>query len=57
MISINKEEAKIIREKLPRTHIVRTMKQHSSRGRYFVEESSGVMRLIRKIRDQGGDRL
>ncbi len=53
MISINKEEAKAIRENLPNVHIVRTMKQKSKRGRYFCEESKQAIRFIKNMRNGG----
>ena len=54
MISINKSEAKAIRENLPNVHIVRTMKQKSKRGRYFCEESRAAIRFLDGLRN-GGD--
>ncbi len=51
MISINKEEAKAMRENLPNVHIVRTMKQKSKRGRYFCEESKQAIRFIKNMRN------
>lgn len=53
MISINKEEAKAMREHLPNVHIVRTMKQKSKRGRYFCKESKQAIRFIKNMRNGG----
>lgn len=50
MIAISKDEKKIISEKFPNVHIVRTMKQKSKRHRYYCEENRAVMNLIRKMR-------
>lgn len=55
MISINKEEAKILRESLPGVHIVRTMKQKSKRGHYYCEESRRAINFISALRANGGD--
>lgn len=51
MIPINKEEATIIRERFPKTHIVRTMKQKSNRHRYYCEENKGVIRFLDMYRN------
>lgn len=53
MISINKSEAKAIRENLPNVHIVRTMKQKSKRGHYFCEESRQAVRFLEDFRNGG----
>lgn len=50
MVSITKEEAKAIREKLPNVHIVRTMKQKSKRGHYFCEESRQAIKFLKNFR-------
>ena len=50
MIAITLEEKKKILEQFPDTPIVRTMRQRSSRHRYFMEERSGPMRLLRRLR-------
>ena len=50
MIAISKDEKKIISEKFPNVHIVRTMKQKSKRHHYYCEENRAVMNLIRKMR-------
>ena len=53
MISINKSEAKAIREHLPKVHIVRTMKQKSKRGHYFCEESRQAIKFLEDFRHRG----
>lgn len=53
MISINKSEAKAIRENLPNVHIVRTMKQKSKRGHYFCEESRQTIKFLEDFRNGG----
>lgn len=53
MISINKSEAKAIRENLPNVHIVRTMRQKSKRGHYFCEESRQAVRFLKDFRNGG----
>ncbi len=50
MIEINRAERDAIQEKCPNAHIVRTMKQHSSRGHYYCEESKKVMKLLKELR-------
>ena len=50
LITINKEEARLVREKFPNAHIMRTMKQKSKRHRYYCEESKGVMRYLEETR-------
>lgn len=53
MISINKSEAKAMRESLPNAHIVRTMKQKSKRGHYFCEESRQAIKFLEDFRSRG----
>ena len=53
MISINKSEAKAMRESLPNVHIVRTMKQKSKRGHYFCEESRQAIKFLEDFRSKG----
>ena len=53
MISINKSEAKAIRENLPNVRVVRTMKQKSKRGHYFCEESRQVVKFLEDFRNGG----
>lgn len=50
MILVNKQEAFAIREKFPEIQLVRTMRQKSKRGRYYVEEASRVVRFVNKLR-------
>lgn len=52
MIEVSRFEKDIICEKLPNTHIVRTMKQRSNRGRYYCVESKKVMKLLRELRKE-----
>jgi hypothetical protein len=54
VIAITKQEKKMILERFPNVHIVRTMKSKSKRHRYYCEESRGVMRLLAQKR--GGQR-
>ena len=51
MISINKEEAKAIRENFSNIQIIRTVKQKSKRGRYFCEENNSVIKFLNKMRN------
>lgn len=53
MISINKIEAKAIRESLPNVKIVRTMKQKSKRGHYYCEETRQVLNFLDDFRNGG----
>lgn len=55
MIAINKAEAEAIRKHCRGAHIVRTMKQKSKRHHYFCEETSRVMKVIRKMRGEDED--
>ena len=50
MISINKSEAKALRESLLNVRIVRTMKQKSKRGHYFCEETRQAMYFLKNLR-------
>ena len=52
LITINKEEARLVREKFPNIHIMRTMKQKSKRGHYYCEESRKVINFINNIRNR-----
>lgn len=56
MIAISKEEKDIISKKFPRVHIVRTMRQRSSRHRYYMEEQRDAMALIRRMRAAKGEK-
>lgn len=53
MISINKEEAKAIRDYLPYVHVIKTMKQKSKRGHYFCEESRRTIKFLNALRNSG----
>ena len=47
MVEITKDTAMFIRENDPNTYIVKTMSGHTSkRGKYYVEESRTVLRLL-----------
>ena len=47
MVEITKDTAAFIREKLPNVCIVKTMSGHTSkRGKYYVEDSRTVLRLL-----------
>lgn len=50
MVLITKSEKETIMKRFPDVHIVRTMKQHSSRHRYYMVEEREPMRLLRKLR-------
>lgn len=51
MIQINKTEKEIINKKIPSAHIVRTMKKHSKRHRYYCEETPWVIKLLSELRN------
>lgn len=47
VVEITKDTAAFIREKLPETCIVKTLKNKgSSKGKYFVESNNAVLKLI-----------
>jgi hypothetical protein len=46
MILIGKEEAEYLRRRFPNLNIVRTMKSHSQRHRYYTEETQKVLRAL-----------
>lgn len=50
LITITKDERKIISEHFPDVCIVRTMKQKSKRHHYYCEEAPRVLRLLDQIR-------
>ena len=56
MISISKEEKNAVCAKYPHVHIVRTMRQRSSRHRYYMEEQRDAMGLIRRMRAAKGEK-
>ena len=47
MTLIGKEEAEYLRKRFPRLNIVRTMKAHSQRHHYYVEESMKVLNALK----------
>ncbi len=53
MISITKDEKKIIAEQFPDVHIVRTMKNDSNRHHYFMEEYGEPLKLLHTLRREG----
>lgn len=58
MVPITKEEAKEIRKMCRNAYIIRTMKQHSKRGHYFLDESPSSMSALAQVRAAqcvGGD--
>jgi hypothetical protein len=52
IIRVNKTEVDAIREKFPNVHVRRTCQQKSKRHTYYVEETRGVIGLIRSMRGQ-----
>lgn len=47
MVEITKDTAEFIRKKLPDAYIRKTMQGHTSeRGKYYVEGSNAVLKLI-----------
>lgn len=50
MVPVNKEEKIAILNRYPKTQIVRTMRQHSRRHRYYCEEAQPVMRFLSELR-------
>lgn len=51
MIAITRKEKDVIAEKLPKVHIVRTMKHDSKRKHYFCEETRQVKALLKKMHE------
>ncbi len=49
MVLIGKEEAEYLRGRFPNLNIVRTMKAHSQRHRYYVEESMKVLNALKNF--------
>ena len=47
MVKIGNEEAEYLRKRFPNLNIVRTMKAHSQRHRYYVEESMKVLNALK----------
>jgi hypothetical protein len=56
LIAINQHEKDIISAKLPKVHIVRTMKNRSNRHRYYMVEDFAAMRLLRNLRGAAENR-
>lgn len=55
MITISREEAKIIRKILPEAHIAVTNRQGPSRKKtIYMEESRAAMKAIKELREKGG---
>lgn len=52
MICIGKAEAEYLRKKYPNLQIHRTVKQHSNRHRYYVEESPKVLKSLEKMKSK-----
>ena len=52
MVLITREEKIAIREKFPKINIVRTMRQRSSRHRYYMEESPKAMQYLTTVRNR-----
>ena len=50
VLQISKEESIILRERVKGVVISRTMKQKSSRGKYFVEPTRNVLRVLKELR-------
>ena len=47
MVEITKDTAEFIRKRLPNTCIFKTLKSKGgSKGKYFVEETNAVLKLI-----------
>jgi hypothetical protein len=53
LITITAREKEVICKQLPNVHIVRTMRQHSGRHRYYMTEDVRAMRLLNSLRKQG----
>ena len=53
LITITVREKEVICKQLPNVHIVRTMRQHSGRHRYYMEENPRAMKLLLGLRKQG----
>ena len=46
MICVSKEEAKFLRKSNKKIHIIRTCKQKSKRGKFYVEQTNLVKGLL-----------
>ena len=52
MVKVSKEEVSIIKKRCPNAHITILNRQHNSKAKkYFVEEASGVMRVLHEVRN------
>lgn len=51
MIAITENEKKAICKMLPGVHIARTMKQRSSRHRYYLSEEPAAVQCLRELRE------
>ena len=51
MILVSKEEAEALRNKIKGVHLSRTMKQKSSRGKYYAEPTADVINVLKKLRE------
>lgn len=51
MVTISKEEKRLLLERLPNVHIRRTMTQKSKRHHYYCEESPDAMAVLKEIRE------
>lgn len=54
MVMIDKDEAMYLRNRFKWLNVVRTMKAHSDRHRYYVEESDKVMNALKQYRGKKG---
>ena len=55
LIQINKQEAEMIRKRCPATHIAVTNKQGPSRKKqWYMEEASFALKMLNRLRKQGG---
>jgi hypothetical protein len=52
MVLISKAEKEAIVQRFPHTCIVRTMRQRSKRGRYYMEEAPKAMRYLNTVRNK-----
>ena len=55
MIPVTKSEKENIIKRFPEAHIVRTMKQKSSRHRYYCAEEEYIMNFLNKLRTESGN--
>lgn len=57
MISINKQEAEMVRKHCPENHIRRTCKQKSKRHHYHMSEDLAGVQLVAAMRGTTVDKL